>query len=61
MMNPLCNHPDEFRNQSPTDAEINKFRLYQCKECEKWFSFLGDSFDWVDPNSLSFGCEKTGE
>jgi hypothetical protein len=27
--------------QTPTDAEINKFRLYLCRDCQKWYSLIG--------------------
>ena len=28
---------------SPTPLEINKSRLWQCPDCKKWFSNLGDT------------------
>jgi len=48
-MSRACGHggPHYFSNypfsgpQTPTDAEINKFRLYRCKDCQKWYSLIG--------------------
>ncbi len=30
---------DTSDRSKPTKEEINKSRLYQCKQCKKWFSF----------------------
>lgn len=27
--------------KEPTEEQIRKYKLYQCGECHRWFSFLG--------------------
>ena len=44
-MTRLCNHVD-FRDTfdaiPPSKFEINALRLWQCKECRKWISLVGE-------------------
>jgi hypothetical protein len=36
-----CKHRFEpFREQNPKKEDINKYRLYFCEDCHRWFSFL---------------------
>ena len=36
-----CGHQQkEFKNQNPSDTEINEYRLWKCPDCNKWFSLL---------------------
>ncbi len=42
-MQTICKHYiNQFHNQSPTNGEINKYRLYKCEGCGYWFSLLGE-------------------
>jgi len=45
-MSLICSHyyANPFRNQFPDKEEINKYRLYWCDECKKWFSFLEEEY-----------------
>ena len=31
---------DDFEERTLTREEIRQFKLYRCKDCRKWFSFL---------------------
>ena len=32
---------DPFRYYNPTDKQINKYRLYKCSVCNRWYSLIG--------------------
>ena len=32
---------DPFCQYNPTDEQINKYRLYKCSACNRWYSFIG--------------------
>ena len=44
-----CGHDPEYsfnynpfgKDKEPTDKQINKYRLYKCSECNKWYSLIG--------------------
>lgn len=45
-MSVTCRHTNEFlgafENREPTEKEINIHRLWQCPQCKKWISLIGD-------------------
>lgn len=48
MITTCCRHFSESfndnpfgENKEPTDKQINKYRLYKCSECNKWYSLIG--------------------
>ena len=38
--NPFNDNPFG-ENKEPTNEQINKYRLYKCSECNRWYSFMG--------------------
>jgi len=34
-------------SKNPTEHQMAKYKLYQCRECHKWFSFLGSVYGGV--------------
>ncbi len=40
----ICKHGVRpFANQNPSSEEINKFRLWKCDDCNKWYSLHDES------------------
>lgn len=45
----ICAHDPEYsfnynpfgKNKEPTDKQINKYRLYKCSACNRWYSLIG--------------------
>lgn len=35
------NHNPFGKDKEPTDKQINRYRLYKCSECNKWYSLIG--------------------
>ena len=49
---------DVFDMSEPTAIEVNRSRLYQCKDCGRWFSFLGHKkIDFPAPEVYSEAIE----
>jgi hypothetical protein len=48
-----CNHVTEpffVDKKEPTQKEVEKFQLYKCVGCKKWYSLLGISLRSVRKN-----------
>jgi len=44
----FCKHRFESFNynpfgedEEPTEKQINEYKLYKCKDCDKWYSLIG--------------------
>jgi hypothetical protein len=38
-------------HKEPTEEQVNEYKLYQCGECHRWFSFLGVTLSWIRAKS----------
>lgn len=50
-----CNHkikPFFVGKKEPTQKEVEKFQLYKCVGCKKWYSLLGISLRSVRKNVM---------